>query len=107
MLSSKRHAVPTLTAALLFAAPLAMAQDADGPAQHIIIQWKSSQQQATQTSSMARTRSDLQARYGTPLISQRSLATGAEVIKVERRLSRSDLDGLIAALAADPAVLIK
>jgi serine protease len=71
-------------------------------AQGVIVKWKPVLQRGQ--ASAASALSDTQARYGISMRSMRTIATGAEVIRLDRNLSRAELDDLIATLAKDPAV---
>jgi serine protease len=70
--------------------------------QGVIVRWKPLLERGQ--ASAARALSDTQARYGISMKSVRTIATGAEVMRLDRKLSQAELDDLIATLAKNPAV---
>jgi serine protease len=98
------RAVASVCAAVLsLSAASALAQTVQ---QGVIVKFKPRLQllQSGETASAARALSDTQARYGISMRTMRTIATGAEVIELDRNLPQAELDDLIATLKNDPAV---
>lgn len=83
-------------------APSVRAQNTERPTQRVVIKWR--QSGAYAGVSRVRTMSDAQARMGVAMTSVRTLPTGAEVIRMDRQLSGSELQNVIATMSRDPAV---
>jgi serine protease len=90
-------------AAFSFAAGTAHAQSSDGPPQRVIVKWRASSGVALQTSA-SQALSDAQARLGVSVAPLRTLATGAQVVRLERRVTDSELQSFIDTLARNPSV---
>ena len=82
----------------------AHAQVADGPAQRVIVKWRAQIGAASQSSAASRAVSDAEARIGISSTSLRTTAAGAEVVRLNRRVTQAELSDFIATLAANPAV---
>lgn len=106
MFSLKPIGVGALAASALLSlcTGVTFAQTADGPPQRVIVKWRGPVSIATQSTATARAVSDAEARIGVASTSLRTLATGAEVRRLNRRVSAQELRDLIASLAADPNV---
>lgn len=95
---------------LLCAATLALgttaviAQTADAPTQRIIVKWKPRQALTQLGTSPAQALADASARLGISLTSTRTIATGAEVLRLDRRLSGGEMADLIASMASNASV---
>jgi serine protease len=77
---------------------------AEGPPQQIIIKWRDTLPAKQRDSITARSLKDASTPLGISLQYLRTGGTGAEVYKPSRALSRSEMDGLIKRLTADPGV---
>jgi serine protease len=96
-------AAAALTAMFSMLMGAATAQSTDGPTQRVIVKFKEANgidPLIARTLALA----DLVVRTGVPLRALRTLTDGNEVIQLERRLERAELDALIATFRADPAV---
>lgn len=95
---------------LLCAATLALgttaviAQTADAPTQRIIVKWKPRQALTQLGTSPAQALADASARLGISLTSTRTIATDAEVLRLDRRLSGGEMADLIASMASNASV---
>ncbi len=89
--------------AVALASSAVHAQSSDGPPQRVIVKWRAtvgttSQANATQALNEA------QARLGVTTSMVRNLSTGAQVVKLDRRVAASELQTFIATLAQNPNV---
>src|SRR5262245_32509346 len=109
----KFEVMPIRAAALLGAAILsltsavALAQSDNGPTQRLILKFKDApltQAAAATTALRGRVLSDTQARHGVGLANLRRLATGGDLLALDRKLSEQELNALVADLASDPNV---
>jgi serine protease len=91
-------------ATLSFGATTVIAQTADAPTQRIIVKWKPRQALTQLSASPAQALSDASARLGISLTSARTIATGAEVLRLDRRLSSGEMADLIASMASNASV---
>jgi serine protease len=92
-------------ATLVFFTPLAVeAQTEEGPPQRVIVKWRDDALLSAQSSRSLETLERSGARLGATVQRVRRLATGAEVLRASRALSRAELDDFIRALASDPNV---
>ncbi len=92
-----------LSVVLSLCAGAAFAQTTDGPPQRVIVKWRSGDL-AIQSNQALRAVNDAEARIGVATTSVRTTAGGAEVRRLDRRVSGQELNDLIASLAADPSV---
>ena len=81
----------------------ASAQSAEGPPQRVIVKWRGAEL-AVQSAQAERAVSDAESRIGVATMALRTTATGAEVRRLNRRVTQQELNDLIATLAADPNV---
>lgn len=91
------------SAVMSFAAGTAMAQALDGPPQRVIVKWRGTGL-AVQSVQAERAVNDAEARIGVATTSVRTTALGAEVRRLDRRVTQQELNALITTLAADPNV---
>ena len=90
-------------AVLSLASSIALAQE--GPTQKIIVQWKKSRLGLIDsTLSPANALAEVKARYGTGMTSMRTIGTGAEVLRVDRNLTDTELNAMVAELSQRPEV---
>jgi serine protease len=84
---------------------LAQQSDDDGFQQAVIVEWNTNALLRNGgAATAARVLSDTQARYGISMRQMRRIATGAEVISLDRNLTRAELNDLIATLNMNPMV---
>jgi serine protease len=102
-LRSLRPGAVALSAVLSLFTGVALAQTSDGPPQRVIVKWRAVGV-ATQSAQAIGAVSDAEARIGVATTSLRTTATGAEVRRLDRRVTQQELSDLIATLAADPNV---
>lgn len=102
-LKSLQSGALALSAVLSLCAGAAFAQTADGPPQRVIVKWRTGNL-SVQSAQSTRAVTDAEARAGVATTSLRTTAGGAEVRRLDRRVTRQELDDLIASLAADPSV---
>lgn len=100
-----RSGALAVSAVLSLLSGVAIAQTADGPPQRLIVKWRSDLGVvAAQSTQAAQAVSDAELRSGVSTTSLRTTATGAEVRRLERRVTQQELNSLIASLAANPGV---
>lgn len=107
MMSTRKRLVRAAVFAAFLSVPCmtAHAQTSDGPPQRVIIKWKSAPGAAARTtSSVAQAMSTAEARLGVTTSRVRTIATGADVMRLERRLTRTELADFMQTLSADPQV---
>ena len=102
----RRIRVAALTCAALFSLTpfAARAQTSEGPPQRVIVKWRGDIAIAGQSAASAEALERSGARVGATVQFVRRIATGAEVVTANRRLSRTEFDDLIRTLASDPNV---
>jgi serine protease len=83
---------------------LAVAQTADGPPQRVIVKWRAQIGVATRPMAARQAISNAEARFGVTTASVRTIATGAEVLRLGQRVTPAELRAFIATVAANPAV---
>lgn len=95
-----------LCVAMLFScgAFTAHAQTADGPSQRVIVKWRTGPGTAALQSAASQALTEAQARVGVSTTTVRTMATGAQVVRLERRLASTELQTFIATLAQNPNV---
>ena len=93
-----------IIAAALSLTSLSIAQAAEGPPQRVIVKWRTQIGVATRPLAARQAMSNAEARFGVTTASVRTIATGAEVLRLQRRVTPSELRDFIATLAANPAV---
>jgi serine protease len=93
-----------VVAAALSVTSLAIAQTAEGPPQRVIVKWRAQVGVASQRVAAREAISNAEARFGVTTAAVRTIATGAEVLRLERRVTPTELRAFIANLAANPAV---
>ena len=98
--------VAVLAGAMLvsFTPLTALAQAEEGPPQRVIVKWRDNALLNAQRTTAAQELERSGARVGAAVQRVRVLATGAEVVSANRRLSRAELDDLVRTLASDPEV---
>lgn len=97
--------VAALCAAVFsFASVSAIAQSADGPPQRLIIKWRTPGVGVERLTTSSAAISDAQQRHAVSFSSVRRMASGAEVVKLNHRLAKSDLQDLINSVKQDPNV---
>jgi serine protease len=94
-----------LAAVLSVVSTAVFAQQFDGPPDQVIVKWRSPTAGALQSTTASRALADASARLGVGTRTLRKLATGADVIQLNRRVTRAELNDFIATLAQDPNVL--
>jgi serine protease len=82
----------------------ARAQTTDGPPQRVIVKWRSTPGISTQATDVAQAMSTAESRVGVASARLRTIATGAEVRRLDRRLTRTELTDFIQTLATNPQV---
>jgi serine protease len=87
----------------------ALAQSADAPTKRVIVKWKATPAAgapfATNAAqSQARAVADAGARHGVTLRGERKLATGADLLALDRNITDAEVNDLVANLAANPDV---
>lgn len=104
--TTKRRVVRTLTR-MVFAvtAVTAMAAvHAAGPPQRVIVKWRTTLAASEATSTTARVMSDMGGRYGVSMRMVRRMASGANVMAVDRELTEQDYAQLVRDIGATPEV---
>ena len=91
-------------AAALSLTSLSIAQEAESPPQRVIVKWRAQSDAKTRLVTSKQAISNVEARFGVTTASVRAIATGAEVLRLERRVTPTELRDFVAALAANPAV---
>src|SRR5690606_33829610 len=86
-----------------FAAGIAHSQSSDGPPQRVIVKWRSGTAVSMQAS-VRQALSEAEARLGVATNTLRTIATGAQVVRLERRGTNAELQDFIAMLAQNPNV---
>jgi serine protease len=97
--------VSAIGATLVCLTPLSsLSQTDEGPPQRVIVKWRDAgllnARRVNATEALERS----SARVGASMQRVRTTATGAEVVRANRRLSRAELDDLVRTLASDPDV---
>ena len=82
----------------------AQAQTADGPPQRVIVKWRSTPGVQLQASDAALAMSIAEARVGVTSARVRTTATGADVMRMQRRMTNAELRDFMQTLASDPQV---
>lgn len=100
-----------LARAVAFAAVLSVpmlsahAQTSDGPPQRVIVKWRSTPGIAARTTTdVAQAMSTAESRFGVSSERLRTITTGADVMRLDRRLTNTELSDFIKTLAANPQV---
>jgi serine protease len=101
---SNRVAALVGTALISLTPVIASAQTAEGPPQRVIVKWRDNSFLNAQRTAATQALERSAARVGATVQRVRTLATGAEVVSANRRLSRAELDDLVRTLASDPEV---
>jgi serine protease len=96
--------VAAFAALLSFPLFAAHAQTTEGPPQRVIVKWKVTPGVTARTTDIAQAMNAAEARVGVTTARLRTLATGADVVRIERRLTSAELRDFIQTLAADPQV---
>ncbi len=91
----------TLVTLMPFAA---MAQNAEGPPQRVIVKWRDTALANAQNTRSAEALQRSSVRLGATVQRIRRTASGAEVVRADRRLSREELTDFIRTLGSDPSV---
>jgi serine protease len=105
MKSSMKFLRGAACAAVLSLLPIVVsAQLADGPAQRVIVKWRSPMVAAARSSASTEALREASDRLGVSVTSLRTIATGAEVVRLDRRVAPAELRDMIATLAANPEV---
>ena len=91
-------------AAALSLISLSVAQAAESPPQRVIVKWRAQAGGAMRLGTSKQAIGNVEARFGVTTASVRTIATGAEVLRLERRVTPTELRDFVAALAANPAV---
>lgn len=106
-MNERKRLARTATLAALLSMPFlaANAQTTDGPPQRVIVKWKTSTgAAAARTLDVQQAMSAAESRLGVSTAQVRTMATGANVMRLDRRLARNELTDFIQTLAADPQV---
>lgn len=82
----------------------AQAQTTEGPPQRVIVKWKTTPGISAQTTDVAQAMDAAEARLGVSTARLRTIATGAEVRRLDRRLTGAELTDFIQTLATNPQV---
>jgi serine protease len=82
----------------------AYAQTADGPPQRVIVKWRSTPGVTIRATDSARAMGAAEARVGVTTARLRTMWTGADVMRLERRLTRTELREFMQTLGSDPQV---
>jgi serine protease len=106
MCSFRFFRVAAAICALALAATIgtAHAQSSDGPSQRVIVKWRATLGAATQANVAAQALGELEARLGVSATTMRTMANGAQVVRLDRRVTNSELQTFIASLAQNPNV---
>ena len=97
--------VAGVCAAMLFlSTTAALAQTQEGPPQRVIVKWKNNISLSARSSPAAAAVDQAGSRIGVSIRRVRTIATGAEVVDADRRLTRVEFDDLIRTLKTDPNV---
>jgi serine protease len=91
-------------AAALSLTSLSIAQAAESPPQRVIVKWRVQAGDAMRLITSRQAISNVEARFGVTTASVRTIATGAEVLRLEQRVTPTELRDFVAALALNPAV---
>lgn len=93
-----------LAAVLWFPMVPAQAQTTEGPPQRVIVKWRATAGIAARTTDIAQAMDAAEARIGVSTARLRTIATGAEVRRLDRRLTGAELTDFIQTLATNPQV---
>src|SRR4051812_12179890 len=99
-----RSIVAICAALCSFATFSAGAQSNEGPPQRLIIKWRASGIGVEHLTSSSVAITDAQQRHAVGFSSVRRTASGAEVVKLNHRLEKPDLQDLINSVKQDPNV---
>ncbi|HWP88141.1 MAG TPA: S8 family serine peptidase, partial [Burkholderiales bacterium] len=91
-------------AALLSPITALQAQTTEGPPQRVIVKWKVTRATNAPATEAAQALSAAEARVGVTTERLRTTATGADVVKLDRKLSSTELGDFIQTLATNPQV---
>jgi serine protease len=80
----------------------AYSQSTDGPPQRVIVKWRTGGLATQSTATQAL--NDVETRIGVSTTALRTTATGAQVVRLDRRVTSAELQSFIAALAQNPDV---
>ena len=94
-----------MAAFVSLASGAALAQQLDGPPVQVIVKWRAPVGGATQLSNATQSLANASGRLGVGTKTLRKLATGADVIQLDRRVTEAELKDFINTLAQDPNVL--
>jgi len=98
------QAVAAVCAAVLSLSAVNALAQSEGPFQQVIVNWRKPLPQNGQVVATARALAETQARYGITMTPMRTIATGAQVIRLDKTLNRNELNDLIATLQSNPEV---
>ncbi len=92
--------------AAILSVPLfaAQAQTASGPPQRVIVKWRAAPGVTAQAAEAAQAMDAAEARVGVATARVRTIATGADVMRLERRLTEAELQDFMQTLAANAQV---
>lgn len=103
--SLRKKAAASLCAAVLFLSDVtATAQSTEGPPQRVIVKWKDNPSAGARGTSAAGALERAGSRSGVSINPVRGMATGAEVMRTSRRLSKAEMTDMLQTLNADPGV---
>jgi serine protease len=103
MTSNKTSRIGAVVGSIVISLALASAVQA-APPQRVIVKYRAINADNAIATAQSRGLAEAQSRLGIALSRVRSTATGAEVLRTSRELSRTELNDLINTIAADPTV---
>src|SRR5688500_5302141 len=106
IMSKRKRLVRAAALAAFISTPFLTAhpQTTDRPPQRVIVKWKSAAGATARTLDVQQAMSTAEARLGVSTAQLRTTATGANVMRLDRRLTRIELTDFMQTLAADPQV---